>query len=76
MSRIVRVLTVLALAATLLPAYLAAPAAANHDNLPGCAKERITGYIPVAQGTLDAAELHYQVFLPKDEIAGPGPTPP
>ena len=75
MSRIVRVLTVLALAATLLPAYLAAPAAANHDNLPGCAKERITGYIPVAQGTLDAAELHYQVFLPKDEIAGPGQYP-
>ncbi|HEV2755040.1 MAG TPA: CocE/NonD family hydrolase [Actinomycetota bacterium] len=75
MSRIVRVLTVLTLAAMLLPAYLAAPAAANHDNLPGCAKKRITGYIPVAQGTLDATELHYQVFLPKDEIAGPGPYP-
>ncbi|MFN2589053.1 MAG: CocE/NonD family hydrolase [Actinomycetota bacterium] len=73
MPRLVRAMLVLALAAALLPAYLAVPAAATHDNLPGCAKERITGYIPVAQGTLDATELHYQVLLPKDEIAGPGP---
>ncbi|MDQ3915015.1 MAG: CocE/NonD family hydrolase [Actinomycetota bacterium] len=75
MSRFVRALVVLALAATLLPVHLAGPAAATHDNLPGCAKERITGYLPVAEGTLDATELHYQVFLPKDEIAGPGPYP-
>jgi predicted acyl esterase len=75
LPRIVRVLVVVALVGALLPAYLATPAAALHDRLPGCAKERITGYLPVAQGTLDATELHYQVLLPKDEIAGPGPYP-
>jgi predicted acyl esterase len=69
----VRAFVVLALAGTLLPSHLAGSAAAIHDNLPGCATERITGYIPVAQGTLDATELHYQVLLPKD--AGPGPYP-
>lgn len=74
MSRFVRSLLALALIGALLPA-LAGPAAANHDDPPQCAKERITGYIPVAQGTLDATNLHYQVFLPKDEIAGPGPYP-
>ncbi len=34
-----------------------------------------TGYIPVAQGTLDAAELHYKVMLPNAERFGPGPFP-
>ena len=72
--RVVRSLLVLALFAALLPAMLAAPAAAQHDNLPGCAGERLTGYIPVAQDSpLDATNLHYQVFLPKPEIAGAGP---
>ena len=75
MSRIVRILVVVALTGALLPSYLSAPASATHDDLPECAKERITGYIPVAEGTLDATVLHYQVFLPKDEIAGPGPYP-
>ena len=73
MSRIVRLFAVVALVATLIPSYLSAPAAAVHDDITGCAKERITGYIPVAQGTLDATELHYRVLLPKNEIAGPGP---
>lgn len=67
-----RALLTICLVAGLLPA-VAGSAQAQHDNLPGCAKERVTGYIPVAQGTADATTLHYQVFLPKDEIAGPGP---
>jgi predicted acyl esterase len=33
-----------------------------------------TGYIPVAQGTLDAAELHYKVMLPGPLEDGPYPT--
>ena len=69
-----RLLLATCLAASLLPA-LGRPAVAHHDSLPNCAKERISGYIPVAQGTSDATTLHYQVFLPKDEIAGPGPYP-
>ena len=70
-----RVLLVFCLIAALLPAYVQ-PAGAQHDNLPDCAKERVTGYIPVAQDDpVDATNLHYQVFLPKDEIAGPGPYP-
>ncbi len=75
MSRVLRALLVAALLGALLPTYLSAPAAAHHDNPPDCAKERVSGYIPVAQGTPDATTLHYQVFLPKDEIAGPGPYP-
>ena len=76
MSRSVKVLLVVALIGSLLPGVLASSAGATHDSLPGCAKERITGYIPVAQDDpLDATELHYQVFLPKDEVAGPGPYP-
>lgn len=68
-----RVLLVFCLIAALLPAYVQ-PARAQHDDLPGCAKERVTGYIPVAQDDpVDATNLHYQVFLPKDSIAGPGP---
>jgi len=66
-----RFLVVLCLAASLLPVY-ASPAAAQHDNLPACASERITGYIPVAQGTPDATELHYQVFLPKNDPEADG----
>ncbi len=34
-----------------------------------------TGYIPVAIGTLDAAELHYKVMLPDAATFGPGPYP-
>lgn len=34
-----------------------------------------TGYIPVAVGTLDEAELHYKVMLPNADIHGPGPYP-
>jgi predicted acyl esterase len=34
-----------------------------------------TGYIPVAAGTLDEAELHYKVLLPDAERFGPGPYP-
>ena len=34
-----------------------------------------TGYIPVAQGTLDAAELHYKVMLPDPKKFGRGPYP-
>ena len=76
MSRIVRALVLVSLVGSLLPGVLASPAVATHDSLPGCAKERITGYIPVAQDNpLEATELHYQVFLPKDEVAGPGPYP-
>ena len=67
-----RLLVVAGLVASLLPAY-AGPAQAQHDGLPECASERITGYIPVAQGTPDATTLHYQVFLPKN--VGPGPYP-
>ena len=74
MSRIVRSLVVLALVGSLLPTVLSTGAGATHDNPPDCAKERITGYIPVAQDDpLEATTLHYQVLLPKDEIAGPGP---
>ena len=62
---------VLCLVAASLPAY-AAPARAQHDRLPDCATERITGYIPVAQGTSDATELHYQVLLPKSDPDGDG----
>ena len=70
-----RVLLVFCLVAALLPAYIQ-PANATHDDLPDCAQERITGYIPVAQDDpLDATELSYQVFLPKGEVAGPGPYP-
>jgi uncharacterized protein len=67
-----RLLLATCLLGALLPVY-ARPAAAHHDNLPDCAAERISGYIPVAQGTPDATTLHYQVFLPKN--AGPGPYP-
>ena len=67
-----RLVLVVALVGALLPA-LGRPAGAQHDDLPECASERITGYIPVAQGTPDATTLHYQVFLPKG--AGPGPYP-
>lgn len=67
-----RGLLMICLVAALMPVS-AGPARAQHDRPPGCAKERLTGYIPVAQGTPDATTLHYQVFLPKDEIAGPGP---
>lgn len=69
-----RVLLVFCLVAALLPAYVQ-PAAAQHDSLPGCAKERLTGYIPVAVGTPDETTLHYQVFLPKDELTGGGRVP-
>lgn len=62
-----RVLLVIALIAALLPATLSAPAQAHHDGLPQCASERITGYIPVAEGTPDETTLHYQVLLPKGE---------
>ena len=34
-----------------------------------------TGYIPVAEGTLDEALLHYKVMLPDAERHGPGPYP-
>jgi predicted acyl esterase len=34
-----------------------------------------TGYIPVAVGTLDEAQLHYKVMLPDKEKYGPGPYP-
>src|SRR4051812_45311174 len=34
-----------------------------------------TGYIPVAQGTADAAELHYKVMLPDKTRWGNGPYP-
>jgi len=66
-----RFLVVLCLVAGSLPAYIG-PARAQHDNLPECASERVTGYIPVAQGTADATELHYQVFLPKNDPDGDG----
>ena len=76
MSRVVRSLVVLALIGALLPTVLSTGASATHDNPPDCARERITGYIPVAQDDpLEATTLHYQVFLPKEEIAGPGPYP-
>jgi uncharacterized protein len=67
-----RLVLVACLVSALLPAF-GPPAQAQHDNLPDCASERLTGYIPVAQGTPDATTLHYQVFLPKN--AGPGPYP-
>jgi uncharacterized protein len=67
-----RLLLVACLVAATLP-FASNPAVAHHDDLPECASERISGYIPVAQGTPDATTLHYQVFLPKD--AGPGPYP-
>jgi uncharacterized protein len=67
-----RLLLAACLLGALLPLY-ANPARAHHDGLPQCAGERISGYIPVAQGTPDATTLHYQVLLPKD--AGPGPYP-
>ena len=66
-----RLLIVLSLVAASLPAYMP-PAQAVDDNPPECASERITGYIPVAQGTLDATELHYQVLLPKSDPDGDG----
>ena len=66
-----RFLIALCLVAASLPS-LAVPAQAQHDNPPGCASERITGYIPVAQGTPDATTLHYQVFLPKSDPDGDG----
>ena len=66
-----RFFVVLCLVAALLPAY-AAPARAQDDGLPECAGERITGYIPVAQGTPDATELHYQVLLPKNDPESDG----
>ena len=76
MSRVLRSLVVLALIGTLLPTVLSTGANATHDNPPDCARERITGYIPVAQDDpLEATTLHYQVFLPKQEIAGEGPYP-
>ena len=34
-----------------------------------------TGYIPVADGTLDEAQLHYKVMLPDADRFGPGPYP-
>jgi predicted acyl esterase len=34
-----------------------------------------TGYIPVAVGTVDEAQLHYKVMLPDAERFGPGPYP-
>jgi predicted acyl esterase len=34
-----------------------------------------TGYIPVAVGTLDEAQLHYKVMLPDADRFGPGPYP-
>ena len=34
-----------------------------------------TGYIPVAAGTLDEAQLHYKVMLPDAVTFGPGPYP-
>jgi predicted acyl esterase len=66
-----RLLIVLALVAASLPAYIA-PAHAVHDSPPDCASERVTGYIPVAQGTLDETTLNYQVFLPKSDPDGDG----
>ena len=66
-----RFLIVLCLVAASLPAYVA-PAHAVHDDPPGCASERVTGYIPVAQGTVDETTLHYQVFLPKEDPDGDG----
>ncbi len=35
----------------------------------------VTGYIPVAAGTLDEAELHYKVMLPDPAKFGDGPFP-
>lgn len=67
-----RFLVVLCLIAAGLPVYVAAPARAQHDNLPGCAGTRISGYIDVAQGTPDATKLHYQVMLPKNDPDGDG----
>ena len=66
-----RFLIVLCLVAASLPVYVV-PARAQHDGLPGCASERITGYIPVAEGTPDETTLHYQVFLPKTDPDGDG----
>jgi predicted acyl esterase len=34
-----------------------------------------TGYIPVAVGTADEAQLHYKVMLPDSATFGPGPYP-
>ena len=66
-----RFLLALCLVAASLPVYVS-PAQAQHDNPPDCASERITGYIPVAQGTPDATTLHYQVFLPKSDPENDG----
>ena len=66
-----RFLVVLCLVAATLPAYVQ-PAQAQDDGIPGCAAERITGYIPVAKGTLDETTLHYQVLLPKEDPDGDG----
>lgn len=60
------VLVGLALVAGLLPLQLAKAAD------PPSAE---TGYIPVAAGTLDAADLHYKVILPDPATYGPGPYP-
>ncbi len=66
-----RFLVVFCLVAASLPTYVL-PARAQHDNLPECASERRTGYITVAKGTLDETQLHYQVFLPKNDPEGDG----
>ncbi|HYI45192.1 MAG TPA: CocE/NonD family hydrolase [Actinomycetota bacterium] len=76
MSRFVRLAMVSALVAGLLPTALMPVASAHHDNPPECASERISGYIPVAQDDpLEATNLHYQVFIPKNDPDGDGKFP-
>ncbi|HET7482916.1 MAG TPA: CocE/NonD family hydrolase [Actinomycetota bacterium] len=67
-----RLILVLCLLAVSLPLY---PAGSAHAQSVNCSQayETIRGYIPVAQGTPDATELHYQVELPNPAVAGSGP---
>lgn len=62
-----RVFLVAAVVATLLTA--SPSSRANHGPLISY------GYIPVAQGTPDATELHYKLILPDPSVHGNGPYP-
>lgn len=76
MRRSLRAFAAFALVASLLPTYLASPAAAHHEPGGPCQtpSQKIQGYIPVAQDSpLDATTLHYQVLLPNTDLFGAGP---
>ena len=65
-----RLLIAVALLGSALP-FAVGMRSEAYDDLPRTSY----GYIPVAQGTLDATELHYKVTLPDPATWGPGPYP-